>query len=136
MSVSFKLPNGFIENTSKFHREMQVAIALIANEKSGNHVDLTQRHILGIGKYEGGVGVWVKEGNEIRRKEICIRHNSVADDWDRYNNAEKPAELAVVAAINEIVKKVNKNGVDWLKQYSDQANFHSLYDPLRSLYKL
>lgn len=122
--IKFSVPEEFLELTIDHHRSVQVAIALIANEKAGNK---NIGRYLGIGKYEGGV--------KVNGSEICIRHNSVADDWIRYNNDPKPNEQFTVDAINEVVEQITKNGIEWLQQYTDKILDYSLSDPLNSFYR-
>lgn len=72
------------------HREAQVAIQARANDVLG----LPSPSRLGIGKAQGGVRV----GN----LEICVRWDSIVDDWA----AGTAEELAVVLAIQELGEKV------------------------------
>ena len=135
MSVRYEVSENFTNKIVSHHREVHLAIALIANEIVGNHVDHTKRPILGIGKYEGGVSVFIQENDKVTRKEIFIGTNHVMDDWDRYNNAPKPAEQAVVDAINTVIKEVKKNGVEWLNKYTKLLPRYAMFDPLNSFFK-
>ena len=140
--LQYTLSNELRDVMSQYHREVQIAIAINANERLGN-VCTSDNHTpkLGIGKFEGGVTVWVKEAprqgykndNGIHSKEICIKYDYVTDDWDRSIDP-KPAERAVVNAIHFIAEQVETYGVEWLTRYSSQIETSALFDPLRSMF--
>lgn len=131
--IEFKIHDGLRAEMAKYHREFQCAVAHFANEELGNLSPKDRRNDFAIGKHEGGVVVWVNDGDEIQRKEICIKRDFVFDDWDKYNNAPKPWEQAVVNAIGHIACCVDEFGVEWLTKFSEQAK-GAFFDPLRSFF--
>ena len=96
--LTFKISDKDRKRLEPIHRRFQAGISALANKKVG--AVAPDDRVDGIFKCEGGVCV--------NNREICIKEETVRDDWRRSGDTPFPEEVAVVEAMLELVERVKK----------------------------
>lgn len=120
--IEYEIPADIRKALAPRHRDVQILITYFANLGMPG----TQPYVIGIPKYEGGVTV--------NGREICIKANSLYDDFNYNPMTVTKEEEAVVKAINRMVEEFLSDGEGVFTKYKIFTAV--INDPLRDMFNL
>ncbi|MFP4313053.1 MAG: hypothetical protein ACLFR0_01890 [Alphaproteobacteria bacterium] len=117
MPVNYDLSDNIRKMMAQDEPAVKSALCKIANAS----FETANEEPCGIGKYEGGI--------RVNRREIVIKANFIAEDWQR-KRVIIPEETAVLHAIQEVAYLLEKHGIKAVRERYGECH---IGDPLRCL---